>query len=43
MESGDQLTVFNMNKAGQKLLGFVLPELFEHLGGDIMNNMEIYI
>ena len=32
MSNGQQLSIFNLNKAGQKLLGTTLPELFEHLG-----------
>jgi len=41
MENGNELTFYTLNKAGQTLLGFVLPELFEHLGADIMDNLVI--
>lgn len=40
MEDGGELSVQNLNRAGQTLLGKVLPQLFEHLGTDIMNDIE---
>lgn len=43
LENGQELTVFNLNKAGQNLLGKVLPEIFEHLGADITNNIKFIL
>ena len=42
-EDGGELSVFNLNQAGWQMLGTVLPALFEHLGEDIMNNLEIIL
>ena len=39
MDDGGQLTIYTLNKAGQQLLGFVLPELFEHMGTDVVENL----
>ena len=43
MDNGNELSFFSINKAGQKLLEFTLPELFEHLGEDVMNNLEVIL
>lgn len=43
MDNGSELTIYTLNKAGQMLLGFALPELFEHLGSDVMNNLEVIL
>ena len=43
MEDGSELNFYTLNPTGQKILSFVLPELFEHLGADVMNNLEIIL
>ena len=38
MDNGKELSIFNLNKSGQKLLGTTLPEVYEHLGTDLVEN-----
>ena len=39
-EEGGELSFMTLNKYGKELLGKVLPTLYEHLGQDIMLNVE---
>jgi len=42
-EDGNQLTIYTLNKYGQKLLVNTLPELFAHIGSDLVDNIEFII
>ena len=42
-EDGTQLTIYTLNKHGQKLLVNTLPELFGHIGEDLVENFEFII
>jgi len=43
MKDGGELSIMNLNKAGQSLLGTTLPNLFEQLGTDLVDNLEIIL
>ena len=43
MKNGQELSIFTLNKAGQNLLGKTLPELYEHMGSDVVDNLEIIL
>ena len=41
MESGEKLSIYTLNPTGQKILGFTLPDIYEHLGSDVVENIEV--
>jgi hypothetical protein len=43
MEDGKTLSIFNLNPAGQKLLGKMLPDIFKHIGLDLIDNFEFIL
>ena len=41
--NGQDLTFFVLNKHGQKLLKEDLPEMFKHMGMDVVDNCEFIL
>lgn len=43
MDDGNKLTIMTLNRHGQKLLATTFPEIFVHLGTDLIDNFEYFL